>query len=152
MRCDQTARESALTMLERSDRTEKEIRQKLHEKGYEAEAIDEAVAFLKEYRYVNDAEYAAKYTRVYSTRKSIRQIRCELERRGVARAVIDEALTENDVDEEAQIRTLLLKKGYQPGERMEAAAYRKLTGALTRKGFSYEAIRRVTDRMDEEEY
>lgn len=149
---NKSAREAALAILERSDRTEKEVRQKLHDKGYEPEEIEETVSFLKEYRYVNDAEYARKYTRVVSSRKSVRQIRCDLERKGVDRDQIDDALDEIEVDEEAQIRAYLLKKGYQPGERMEAAAYRKLTGALGRKGFSYEAIRRVTDRMCEEEY
>lgn len=149
---DRSAREAALAILERSDRTEKEVRQKLHDKGYEPEEIEEAVSFLKEYRYVNDAEYARKYTRVVSSRKSVRQICCDLERKGVDRDLIDDALDEIKVDEEAQIRAYLLKKGHQPGERMEAAAWRKLAGALGRKGFSYEAIRHATGRMREEEY
>lgn len=143
---ERTARESALAMLERCDRTEQEIRRKLGEKGYGADEIEEAVSFLKEYRYVNDAEYAARYTRVYSARKSLRRIRYDLERKGIARAILDAVLAESDVDEDAQIRAFLLKKGCQPGEPMDPAACRKLTGALMRKGFSYESIRRVMDR------
>lgn len=151
MRQKKSARECALTILERSDRTEAEIRKKLKEKEYTPEEIEETVGFLKEYRYVNDAAYAEKYIRVYSSKKSVRQIRCDLERRGVAKELIAESLLEEPVDEEEQIRRLLVKKGYRPGERMEPDQYRKVMGALCRKGFSYEVIRRVTDRMCEEE-
>lgn len=147
-----SVRECALSLLERSDRTEREMRQKLRDREYEPKEIDEALEFLKEYRYIDDAEYARKYVRVHSSGKSVRQIRCGLEQKGVAREFIDAALEETEVDEETQIRTYLLKKGYRPGERMESAACRKLTGALCRKGFSYESIRRATDRMCEEDF
>lgn len=147
MKKSKTARECALSLLEYRDRTEKEMRQKLQEREYEPQEIEEALSFLKEYRYINDADYAEKYIRVYSSRKSIRQIRCDLERKGVARELIAQQLEDDPVDEEGQIRSYLLKKGYIPGERMEPAAYRKLTSALCRRGFSYDAIRRVTDRM-----
>lgn len=140
-----------MTILERSDRTEAEMRKKLGEREYTPEEIEEAIRFLKEYRYIDDAAYTEKYIRVCSTKKSVRQIRCDLERRGVAKELILESLGENPVDEEEQVRRLLIKKGYKPGERMEADQYRKVMGALCRKGFSYEVIRRVTDRMCEED-
>lgn len=149
MKQKRSARECALTILERSDRTEMEVRQKLGAKEYTPEEIEEVIRFLKEYRYVDDAAYAQRYIRVYSSRKSVRQIRCDLERKGVAKELIAESLDTCPVDEEEQVRRLLLKKGYQPGEWMEPAQYRKLMGALCRKGFSYEVIRRVTDRMGE---
>ena len=145
-------RECALSFLERSDRTEYEMRQKLKDREYSPEEIDAALEFLKEYHYVDDAEYARRYVRIYSSRKSVRQIRCGLEQKGVDRTLIDRALEETEVDEEAQICAYLLKKGYRPGERMESAAYRKLTGALCRRGFSYEAVRRATNRMCEEDF
>lgn len=151
MKQRKSARECALSILERYDRTEMEMRKKLKEKEYTPEEIEETLGFLKEYRYVNDAEYADRYIRVCSLKKSIRQIRCDLERKGVAKEVIDEKLGENQVDEEEQVRRLLMKKGYRPGERMEPDQYRKLMGALCRKGFSFAVIRRVTDRMCEEE-
>lgn len=147
-----SARDYALSVLERSDRTEQELRRKLHDRGYEQEEIEETIAFLKEYYYVDDVAYAGKYARACSSRKSIRQIRFDLERKGVDRSLIDTALEETEVDEEAQIRAFLLKKGFQPGERMDTAVCRKLTGSLSRKGFSYEAIRNVMVRMCEEFY
>lgn len=144
MRERKSARECALFLLEYRDRTEQEMRGKLTEREYLPEEIDEVIHFLKEYRYIDDAEYAKRYIRVYSARKSSRQLRGELERKGVDRELIALALEEEPVDEEEQLQLLLQKKGYQPGQRMEPAAYRKLMAALARKGYSYELIRKLT--------
>lgn len=137
------ARECALFLLEYGNRTEQEMRGKLTERAYLPEEIDEVINFLKEYRYIDDAEYAKRYIRVYSSRKSVRQLCGELERRGIGRGLIARALEAEPVDEEAQLRGLLLKKGYQPGQQMEPAAYRRLIASLAGKGYSYELIRKV---------
>ena len=149
-RSEKTARECALALLEFRDRTERELRQKLKEREYGPEEIEETVLFLKEYRYLDDEAYAGRYIRSCASRKSRRQIRADLERKGVSREVIDLSFQEEAVDEESQIAPLLLKKGYEPGKRMEPADYRRLMGTLGRRGFSSEAIRRVTDRMSED--
>ncbi|MGL5434630.1 MAG: regulatory protein RecX [Lachnospiraceae bacterium] len=152
MRAKKSAREYSLSMLERFDRTEHEVRSKLREKEYEPEEIEEAVSFLKEYRFIDDAEYARKYIRVYSSKKSIRKMRFDLERKGINKEVTSEALEEYPVDEEEQVFRLMQKKGYQPGEYMEPAAYQKLAGALARKGYSYQVIRRAMSRAPQEDW
>lgn len=152
MKKNKTARECALFLLEYGDCTEKEMRQKLRDREYGPEEIEATLSFLKEYHYIDDAEYAEKYIRVYSSKKSTRQIRCGLEKKGIARNVIEQHLEESPIDEEKQIYAFLLKKGCRPGEeRMDAADFRKLVAALGRRGFSYDSIRRVTDRMGEED-
>jgi len=152
MRPKKSAREYALSMLERFDRTEQEVRSRLKEKEYCREEIEEALAFLKEYRFINDAEYAKTYIRVYSAKKSIRKIRFDLERKGVEKELIAAGLEEQPVDEEEQIRCLLKKKGYLPGEEMENSDYQKLAGALFRKGYSYQVFRRVLSCAAQEEW
>ena len=47
---ERPAKDCALFMLERSDRTAQELRKKLKEKGYLPEEIDDALSFLEEYR------------------------------------------------------------------------------------------------------
>ena len=121
---NRTVRECALALLEFRDRTERELRQKLKEREYSAEEINETVLFLKEYRY--------------------------LDRKGVSREIIDLQLQEKTVDEDSQIRKLLQKKGYVPGKRLEPAEYRRIMGALGRRGFSGEAIRKAMESMREE--
>ena len=147
---NRTVRECALALLEFRDRTERELRQKLKEREYSAEEINETVLFLKEYRYLDDEAYADRYIRSCAARKSRRQIRADLERKGVSREIIDLQLQEKTVDEDSQIRKLLQKKGYVPGKRLEPAEYRRIMGALGRRGFSGEAIRKAMENMREE--
>ena len=147
---NRTVRECALALLEFRDRTERELRQKLKEREYSAEEINETVLFLKEYRYLDDEAYADRYIRSCAARKSRRQIRADLERKGVSREIIDLKLQEKTVDEDSQIRKLLQKKGYVPGKRLEPAEYRRIMGALGRRGFSGEAIRKAMESMREE--
>ena len=148
---NRTVRECALALLEFRDRTEWELRQKLKEREYSAEEIDETVLFLKEYRYLDDEAYVGRYIRSCAARKSRRQIRADLEHKGVSREIIDLQLQEKTVDEDSQIRKLLQKKGYVPGKRLEPTEYRRIMGALGRRGFSGEAIRKAMESMREEQ-
>ena len=147
---NRTVRECALALLEFRDRTEWELRQKLKEREYSAEEIDETVLFLKEYRYLDNEAYVGRYIRSCAARKSRRQIRADLEHKGVSREIIDLQLQEKTVDEDSQIRKLLQKKGYVPGKRLEPTEYRRIMGALGRRGFSGEAIRKAMESMREE--
>lgn len=145
-------RECALSLLEYADRTEQELRQKLQDRGYSQEEIDEAVSFLMEYGYVNDAAYAERYIRSRASCKSRRILRMELEKKGVAREVIDQELEEDRIDEKAQIRRFLGKKGYQPGEDSDPAKKRKIMAALARRGYPYDAIRSVMGELEEDSF
>lgn len=145
-----SVRDCALSLLERSDKTAQEMRRKLKERKYQREEIEETLAFLEEYHYVDDREYVLRYIRTYSSRKSIRRIRAELEQKGVDRELIDAGLREQPVDEEAQIVEWLRKKGYKPEEPVEPGQYRRLTASLGRQGYSYEKIRSATEWMYEE--
>jgi len=151
MKSEKSARDRALSLLERMDRTEQELRRKLLEREYSAEDVEEALVFLKEYHYIDDAGYVQRYIRSHASGKSARQIRHALAQKGVARELIDEGLSEIPVDEERQIRTLLQKKGYRADGQMPRDEFRRVTASLCRRGFSYDAVRRVMEQMGEEE-
>ena len=142
-------RDCALTLLERCDRTAREMEKKLKERGYSTDEIEKTLAFLQEYRYIDDEGYARRYTRTHSARKSLFRLRGELEQKGIARELIDEALEENPIDEDAQISFWLGKKGYIPGKELPPDQYRRLTASLIRRGYSYEAVRRVMAQLEE---
>lgn len=133
------AKERCLYLLKARDRTEQEIRRKLREGFYPEAAIDYAVEFLKEYRFVDDENYGRNYIRVYGSRKSRKQIEFELREKGLDREDIGRLLEEQPVDEREQILKHLRKKGYEKGvtppkERARIAA------SLARKGFSFDEI------------
>lgn len=140
-----SVRECALSLLEYRDRTEQELRQKLAEREYSEDEIEETVLFLKEYRYLDDESYAERFIRSQSGKKSVRQIKAVLEQKGIDRETIAVCLEEEPVDEESQVRAFLEKKGYHAGEKLEVGAYRRLTSALARRGFSWDVIRRAME-------
>lgn len=136
------ARERVLYLLKSSDKTELELRRKLQAGGYPQEAVDYAIGFLKEHRYIDDQNYGRRYVEFYSERKSERQIRYELQKKGLDRELIQEILKEQPVNEEDQIRAYVRKKHMDP-EKMNGKERRKLIAALGRKGFSFDVISRV---------
>lgn len=133
------AKERTLYLLKSRDRTELEIRKKLKEGFYPQEAIDYAVAFLKNYKYVDDENYGRNFIRTYAGRKSRRQIEFELKNKGLPKETVDLLLEDCQVSEEAQILKFLQKKGYDR-ETVQPKEKGKLAAALVRKGFSYEAV------------
>lgn len=153
------ARERALYLLKTSDKTEEEIRRKLREGYYPQEAIDSTMTFLREYHLIDDADYARRYVRTYGSRRSKKRIQFDLMQKGLDKHQIGQLLEEEEISEDAQIEAFLRRKGYwtqtaqkdEGGSEAERAIARekdqkersRLIMALSRKGFSYEAIYRV---------
>ena len=135
------ARERALYLLKSHDRTEQEIRRKLLEGYYPAEAVDFAVSFLKEYGYIDDREYARRYIEIYAQRRSSSRIREDLLRKGIGREQIAELLQDSGISEQEQIRAFLKKKGYD-AENCDVRQRRRLQASLLRKGYPNETVSR----------
>lgn len=132
-------------LLEKRDYTEKELRQKL-ENGkteYTEEQIDEAIAYVKSFHYVDDGRYACKYIEAMQSRKSRRQIEQELYQKGVDRELIQEAFEETgEVSEEEQIARWMEKRNFHP-EEADLKEKQRMYAFLARKGFRAENIQRV---------
>lgn len=136
------AKERALYLLQSSCKAEGWMRQKLMEGGYPREAVDYAMDFLKEYRFIDDREYAQSYVRSYGEKKSLRQLTYELKQKGICKEYIEEACSRYKVDDSDSARRLLArrmkgKSGFSYEEKGRLSAY------LGRKGYSYETINQV---------
>lgn len=134
------AKHRALHILERSDRTEQELRSRL-EKNYVEEAVEEAIAYVKEYHYIDDKRYAVNYLSSRGRVKSRRQVEQELlYKKGISREVLEEARLEAEPqDEREQIRRWMEKKRIQP-ETADRDELRKFYLFLMRRGFRSEDI------------
>lgn len=143
------ARERVIYLLKASDKTEQELRQKLKEGYYPQEAIDYAIGFLKEYKYIDDERYGERYVEFHSERKSRRQIQYELQKKGLDKEVISDILEEHPIDEEAQILAYLEKKRKNISE-LDQKERSKIMAALGRKGFSFEVVNRVLGSVSED--
>lgn len=144
------AKERALYLLGSAIKTEAWVRGKLLDGGYPREAADRVLAFLKEYRLVDDGVYVDSYVRTYSGKKSRRQMIYELRQKGVDKELVEQAFMENPVDEEESARQLLSRRikgkdGITPDE------WRRHSAWLGRKGYSYDVIHKVMRELRTQE-
>lgn len=135
------ARERSVDLLKASDKSEAQIRRRLTEDGFPEPVVERTVALLKKHRYLNDQAFAGRYVEYQSASKSRRQIEWELRGKGVDGETVREALREA-LPEEDLIRRLVKKRAGTTEGLTREQLYQLYT-YLGRKGFSYEAIRRV---------
>ena len=133
------ARNKGLYYLQFSGKTENEMRKKLAEQGFSPASVEDAVLFLKHYRYLDDEDYARRYVEKNDHKKSIRQMKFDLRQKGIGDDLVEMVFEDMEVDESAQILGLLRKKNYDP-EDPDPAKRQKIYAFLARKGFSYDAI------------
>ena len=129
------AKKRALHLLERMDRTEQQLREKLLSSEYPLQCIEDAIAYVKSFHYLDDSRYAETFTRYSKEKLSRQQIKQKLMTKGVSRDIIDYAVeSEYDVDESEHIRRLLEKKHYD-SESCDEGEFRRMYQYLLRRGF-----------------
>lgn len=139
----QRAIKRAMHLLERQDRTERQLYDKLKENGYPEVCIESAISYVKRYHYIDDFRYASAYIRYHQEKKSRQKLKLELQAKGIARDVIEEALEEEYVsDDQKKILELLQKRRYS-FENADTAEQRKNYQFLLRRGFQSSDILHV---------
>ncbi len=125
----------AMHLLERQDRTEYQLREKLSQNGYPGEAVEDAVAYVKGYRYLDDARYARAFIRIHQEKRSRMRLKTDLLGRGISRDIIEECMEEEfSCDEKEQIRELLEKKHFS-ADTADRKEREKMYRFLMRRGF-----------------
>ena len=132
-----------VNLLKGMDRTEFQLRQKLMQGESPESIIDEAIAYVKGYRYIDDGRYARKYVECFSEKKSRQQMAQDMMKKGIPRSLVEEAFKEHGpIDEEMQIRTWIQKKKFDV-HNANQKEYQKFYSFLARRGFSSESIKKV---------
>ena len=129
------AKRRALHILERSDRTEQELREKLS-KNYLPEVVDAAIEYVKSFHYIDDHRYAVNYLNSRSQGKSSRRLEQELlYKKGISKEVLEAAREEaQPLDERAQIRRWIEKKHIDLAT-AEQGEIRRFYQFLLRRGY-----------------
>ncbi|MDE6312773.1 MAG: recombination regulator RecX [Lachnospiraceae bacterium] len=143
------AKKRAMHILEKHDKTERQLRDKLLENRYPQECIDLAVDYVKSYGYIDDRAYAERYVQYRSSTKSKKKLKQELMGKGISNEIVNEVLEKEEVEESAAIEKLILKKTSVPWE-LSKEAREKLIMSLMRKGFAYRDIDAVFRKLQEE--
>lgn len=135
------ARKRAMNLLERADRTEQELLERLEKDGYPACCIADAVAYVRRFGYLNDDRYMEVFIRSKASRKSRREIEYLLVQKGFSRDVVSKKLDSmmSEVSDRGAIETLMRKKNFDPNC-ADRKKKDKMIQYLMRKGFGYRDI------------
>ena len=144
----EVAYQKALHFISYRPRATAEVQKKLVEKGFSEAVVVDTLDRLQRNGLLNDAQFAQAWVenRMTFRPRSRRVMAFELRQKGLVDETIDQALGEQ-VDEESL--------AYQAGQRqarrlagLELKEFRVKLGAfLGRRGFSYDVVRPVVDRL-----
>lgn len=150
-----TTYDRALHLLGFRARSVFELRRKLLQKGEPADEVERVIARLLDQRLLDDTEFARQFarSRVAGTGSSRFRILQELRRKGVSRALAEEAvdgLLERDgIDASAAIQRVAEKKWNALATLDAFTRRRRLYAFLARRGFNPDEIRNAMNALAE---
>jgi len=141
---------SALRIIEKSYKTEKEVRDKLILKGYEENSINKSIEFLKEYNFVNDSNYTKAFISDKLKSQGSQKIKYTLIQKGISKESIDEELSNLNKENEKNVALNIAKKKLNIIKNKENDNY-KISGKLYRylisKGYGYDVTNEVVKEI-----
>lgn len=143
-------KESALRIVERSYKSEKELRDKLIEKGYGSKEINKVIDFLKEYNFINNRAYAEMYCKDRIRSQGSNKIKYSLIRKGIEENIINEVISNIDNEKEEDSASELCRKKYEQLIRRENDVYKiknKLYTFLVGRGYNYSLVKDVINKV-----
>lgn len=143
------AKDKALNLLSRFPHTEFEIKSKLKRSGFGEDVCKACIDFLREYKYINDEEYAKIYIQTKGSKIGKNKLSMDLLKKGVSKEVSAKLLDEFECDREEVFN--ILKKFMSNKERNlknKSKAYRFLYS----RGFPSEDCMACINRYFGEEY
>ncbi len=129
----------SLDLLARRSRSEWEMRDYLRRKDYEPELIDKTVNRLSKAGLLDDAKFAQAWVENRRLLKatSKRKLWQELKQKRVSEEVINQVLSDDEIDERQVLKDLITKKRSQTRYQDD----QKLIAYLLRQGFNYQDIK-----------
>ncbi|WP_127836328.1 recombination regulator RecX [Clostridium prolinivorans] len=152
-------KETALKIVEKSYKTEKEMIDKLKLKGYDDKTIDKVINFLINYSFLNDENYVEMYIKDKIKTEGKNKIRYSLLKKGISEEIIENKINDIDTSLEIDNALKLAKKKYTiliKTEKDNKKIYKKLGDFLLRKGYTFEETKQILNKVvvtkDFEEY
>lgn len=143
------AKNKALNILSKADQSEKKIKEKLSSE-FEEDTIEKVIDFLKRNNFINDDILAQKIvnTNVNLNKCGRNKIKQNLYIKGIDKNSIDDALNNIDDNIEYENAMYLAKKRYDRVKNEDKRKiYQKISQHLAYKGFNYDIIKRVLNKL-----
>jgi regulatory protein len=149
-------KQRAFRLLGRRQHSSSELRRKLWQKDYEQRLIDEVIDDLTKNGYIDDKEFIRAFVAEKSKSKnwSSKKIKSELFKRGIDSKIIDEIFNNLPKEDDYENAMKLANKKYELllKRKLELKELRnKLSTYLFSKGFDYEIIKEVSNKLLESE-
>lgn len=146
----EVAHHQALKLIEFRERSSAEIRRHLNKRQISDDVIDDVIDRLHRSDLVDDSRFASHWieNRTEFRPRGRRALYYELRQKGISEEIIRKTLEQYDDETMAYRAALKQSKKY---DKLEWQDYRKkMTGFLTRRGFSYDITAPVVARVWEE--
>ena len=142
-------RDYALRLIEFKDRTEKELREKLKEKNYDENSIDDEIEFLKNYGYIDDKRYAEHFVNDAINLKKWGKIRIrsELLRKGIDRDIVDNAIDDAFEDIGDNLVFSQMQTRFKNSDFSNIKERTRIFNFFMRRGFSPDEIKGAMNKM-----
>ncbi|MEE3393329.1 MAG: regulatory protein RecX [Lachnospiraceae bacterium] len=141
----------AMHFLQDADKTEWQVRDSLAKKGFEDEAIENALKYVRAFHYVDDSRYARIYVNTYLDRRSLMRIKQDLMKKHIDENIIEQAIEESGADDSGALykdmKKILEKydlENLTPKDRQAVMA------KAYRKGYNADMIRKCLDSFLED--
>ncbi|NLL00421.1 MAG: regulatory protein RecX [Clostridiales bacterium] len=140
------AKQKAMAILKRMDKTEKELYDKLRQAYYTDIIIERTIEYLKGYKYIDDKRYSSNYIRMRKNTMSKLSIRTKLLQKGINKEVLEEIIAieydmdSNETDPEILAIEKAIQKKYKDITVLSFEERQKLIASLYRKGFDLDKI------------
>ena len=141
---------AAIHYLSYRPRSEAELRERLHRRGFDGDNVETVIAKLREQGLVDDSAFAQfwKDNRESFSPRSQRLTRLELRQKGVASNIIDQVVADVD-DDDSAYRAALSRARSLPLSDYQSFR-RRLGEYLKRRGFGYGVISQTVERVWQE--
>jgi regulatory protein len=147
------ARDYAYNLLVCRDYTSQQMARKLAAKGFSVDVAGVVIGKLQKIGYIRDDRYARNWvqSRMRNNPRGRSMLKYELLSRGINKETIDSVLDEMDISVEYDSAIRAARKQMKHYSRLrEVVARRRLYGFLTRRGFEVELVKKVIDKVLEE--
>lgn len=153
------AKQRAFRLLAVRARTEKELRIKLTERGFDESVVGGVAARLRELKFLDDEAFARQWARNLAVNRLLgnRRIDASLREKGIPRELIEQVIAEvrEELSEQKALVLLLRKRKDKIATKMGGREKSRLARSLIGKGFSpdlvFDILRSKEEFVDEGE-
>lgn len=142
------ARRRALGLLARKDMTASELREKLESSLNDSRSVAQVMDFVTGRRYIDDEAYVRDYVSSHRTRKSFRQIRQILLRKGIDEDLLQQVM-EGEEDQTPEDIRRQVEKYARKFPDLDYPSEQKILAHFARKGYSVHTVRSVLRDLED---